>query len=131
MRIYPHFRDLERIYGMTWRDLAELEPRLGELLWEALQAGASCRRWADVSRLFAPIRKTLAGLVGFVGKHHRHGVLGSPRAYEVAYWRLFDAVAGLLPARAGGPEEAQVKQRGQAAAETSPTEPAAPATTRV
>jgi anti-anti-sigma factor len=54
-----------------------------------------------------PVRNELAGLVGFAGRHHRHPVLGSVGAYEVAYWKLYGAVTGLLPARAGGVNETQ------------------------
>ena len=122
MKPYPNFRDLERLSGITWRDLAELEPKLGELLWGARQACVTCRRWSDVDRAFAPIRNTLAELVGFAGKNRRHPVLGGPEAYEVAYWKLYDAVAGLLPGRAGGAAEAPEKQRGETVAETCPDE---------
>jgi hypothetical protein len=117
VRTYPNFRDLERIYNVTWRDLAEREPRLEELLWAARQAGVSCRRWSDADRLFAPIRRALAELIGFGGKHHRHRVLGGHCAYEVAYWALFDAVAGLLPDRAGEATVVQETQRQETAAE--------------
>jgi hypothetical protein len=71
-----------------------------------------------VERFFSPLRNSLAGLVGFAGKHHRHPVLGSAGAYEVAYWRLYDAVAGLLPGRAG-----------ETVAAPSPRQPAAAAAT--
>jgi hypothetical protein len=125
MRTYPRFGDLERIYGITWRDLAELEPRLGELLWAARQAGVGCRRWADVSRLFAPVRKTLAGLVGFDGEHRNHPILGNPGAYQVAYWKLFDIVAGRLPRRSAGAEEPQDKQTGVVFGDPCPTDSAA------
>jgi hypothetical protein len=47
--------------------------------------------------VFAPFRDALAELVGLRGKHGRHPLLWSVGAYEVAYWRLHDAVAGLLP----------------------------------
>jgi len=106
MKRYPHVRDLECIHGITWHDLTALEPELAGLLWEARQAGVRCRCWSEVDRAFAPIKNTLAGLVGFIGKHHRHPVLGGGGPYQVAYWRLYDAVAGLLPGRAGGLEEA-------------------------
>jgi hypothetical protein len=113
MRTYPSFRDLEGIYGITWHDLAELEPRLGELLWAARQAGVSCRRWADADRLFAPIRRALAELIGTDGKQGRDGVLGSAGAYQVAYWKLYDIVAGRLPGGACGAAEVQGEQREQ------------------
>jgi hypothetical protein len=45
-------------------------------------------------------------LVGLAGKHRDHPVLGTVGAYEVAYWRLNDAVAGLLPRRADRAEAA-------------------------
>src|SRR5262249_33176669 len=41
-------------------------------------------------------------LIGFAGRHHRHPVLGSTGAYEVAYWKPYDTVAGLVPGRAAG-----------------------------
>jgi hypothetical protein len=131
MNPYPNFRDLERLSGVAWCDLAGLEPRLAELLWAARQACVTCRRWSDVERAFAPIRNALAELVGFAGKNRGHPVLGGPGAYEVAYWKLYDAVAGLLPGRAGGPEVALEKQRGETAAEICPTESAAAAPARI
>jgi hypothetical protein len=97
MKPYPNFRDLERVSGITWNDLTALEFRLEELLWAARAVSATCRRWSDVDRAFAPIRNTLTELAGFAGRHHRHGVLGSTGAYQVAYCKLYDAVAGLLP----------------------------------
>jgi hypothetical protein len=127
MKPYPSFRDTERLWGITWADLSALEPRLKELLWAARAASATCRRWSDVDRVFAPIRNILTGLVGFAGRHHRHPVLGSAGAYQVAHWKLFDAVAGLLPIRAGGAEESLERQRGEIVAGTRPMEPAATA----
>jgi anti-anti-sigma factor len=50
-----------------------------------------------VQREFAPLRNALTELVGFSSRHSRHPLLGSVGAYEVAYWRLHDAVSGLLP----------------------------------
>jgi hypothetical protein len=97
MRLFPSFRHLEHIHAITWQDLAALEPRLGELLWAARQACVTCRRWSDVDRAFAPIRDALGELVGFGGKHRWHPVLGSAEAYQVAHWKLYDAVAALLP----------------------------------
>jgi hypothetical protein len=99
MEPYRNFRHLEKLFGVTWRDLVELEPALEGLLLTAQEMNAECRRWADVDQCFVPIGNRLSGLVGFAGRNHRHPVLGSTRAYEVAYWRLYEAVAGLLPAR--------------------------------
>jgi hypothetical protein len=130
MKSYPNFRDLEHLTGVTWQDLVELEPRLGELLWKARQAGASCHCWSDVASVFSPIRKSLAELMGFAGDHRRHPILGSTGTYEVAYWKLYDAVAGLLPRRAGGAADALEKQCGEPVGKTCPTE-AATATARV
>jgi hypothetical protein len=106
MEPYRNYRHLEKLFGVTWRDLVELEPTLGELLGTARQTSVICRRWVDVDRFFAPIRNTLATLVGFTGKNHRHPALGSAKAYEVAYWKLYDAVACLLPTRSAGAEAA-------------------------
>jgi hypothetical protein len=128
---YPNFRELERRTGITWQDLAELEPRLAELLWRARLAGVGCRCWSDVHQAFGPIRNTVVELVGFAGQNHRHPVLGWPGAYDVAYRKLYDAVAGLLPARAGGTDEAPAKQRGQTAGEPCPAEVAPSAAARV
>src|SRR6516225_8674605 len=110
MRPYPNFRDLERIHGVSWHDLVNLEPRLAKLLWEAHGAGATCRYWGDVERAFAPLRNTLTMLVGFSCKRRWHFVLGGSAAYDVAYWKLYDAVATLVPS--GAPiEEAAVQEQ--------------------
>jgi hypothetical protein len=97
MNHIPKVYDLERAHGVTWGELAGLEPRLNELLWQARAAGSGCRCWEDVTRVFAPFRDAVAEVVGLMGRHSRHPVLGSIGAYEVAYWRLHDAVCGLLP----------------------------------
>ena len=102
MKPLPNLRDVECHAGVTWHDLVELESRMAKLLWEARQAGVTCRRWSDVSRVFAPIQNSLAGLVGFARKGRWHPVLVSVGAYQVAYWTLYAAVVGLLPGRAGG-----------------------------
>ncbi len=102
MEPYRNSRHLEKLFGVTWRDLVALEPMLEELLEIARQASALCRRWADVDRFFVPIGNELAGLVGLTGKNHQHPVLGSNKAHEIAYWKLYDAMVGLLPARSGG-----------------------------
>jgi hypothetical protein len=112
MNDFPNVYDLECIYGVRWCQLADLEPRVQQLLWRARQAGAGCHSWSDVDRIFSPLRNDLAGLLGFSGRYSRHPVLGSLGAYEVAYWKLHEAVAGLLPRSAA------------AVAETTPTAPA-------
>jgi hypothetical protein len=101
MKAYPNVRDLERYHGVTWHDLVALEPRLAELLWGARQKGAACRRWSDLDRAFVPIRNALAELLGFAGAHRSHPVLGGLGAYQVAYWKLYDAAGWLLPDGAG------------------------------
>jgi hypothetical protein len=93
-----------------WGQLVELEPQVETLLWQARLAGANCRTFADVDRAFNALQYELTGLIGFVGKHHRHPVLGSAGAYEVAYWKLYDAVAGLVPDHTGDGEEAPKNQ---------------------
>ena len=124
MKSYPNFRDLEIGHGVVWPDLVALEPKLAELLWRARQASVTCRRWSDVERAFGPVRNEVTELVGFVGKHQRHSVLGSVGAYTVAHWKLYDAVAGLLPCCADRAEEALEKQRKEIAFETCPAEAA-------
>jgi hypothetical protein len=89
--------ELERAHGVTWAQLVELEPRLNELLWKARESGSRCRCREEVSEVFSPFRNAVAELVGFRGPHRDHPVLGSGGAYEVAYWRLYEAVTGLLP----------------------------------
>jgi hypothetical protein len=106
MEPYRNYRHLEKLFGVTWRDLVALELTLGELLGTARQTSVICRRWADMDRFFTPIQNTLATLVGFTGKNRRHPILGSAKAYEVAYWKLYDAVACLLPTRSAGAEAA-------------------------
>jgi hypothetical protein len=97
MNTIPKVHDIERARGVTWAELAALEPRLNELLWKARGAGAACRARQEVPRVFGPIRNALSELIGFLGEHRNHPVLGSPGAYVVAYWRLHEAVSGLLP----------------------------------
>jgi hypothetical protein len=88
---------MESAHGVTWGELAGLEPRLNELLWQARAAAAGCRCREDAHRVFAPFRDAVAELIGFLGRHRDHPVLGSVGAYEVAYWRLYHAVFGLRP----------------------------------
>jgi hypothetical protein len=95
---------MERAAGITWGDLTAIEPRLEDLLWAARRASVGCRRWSEVDPAFVPVRSALTELIGFAGGRHRHPVLGSPGAYQVAYWKLYDAVAGLLPCGADGAE---------------------------
>lgn len=97
MNRFPRISDLERTHGVNWWQLAHLEPELHQLLWRARQAGATCRSRSEVDSVFSPVRNDLSALVGFSGRHSRHPVLGSLGAYEVAYWKLHEAVAGLLP----------------------------------
>jgi hypothetical protein len=111
MEPYRNYRHLEKLVGVTWRDLIELEPALEELLWTARQTSVFCRRWADVDQFLVPIRNTLTGLVGFAGKSPWHPVLGSTKAYEVAYWKLYDAVAGSLPARSRAAETIRTERK--------------------
>jgi hypothetical protein len=126
MRPYPNFRILERLSGITWADLTAQEPQLVELLWKAQQASTTCRGCSDLDRTFAPIRDALVELVGFAGRNHWHPVLGGSRAHAVAYWKLYDIVACLLPAaRAGEAGEMRDRQREEAVAETGVTAPAA------
>ena len=108
--LYPSVDDVQRAFGVAWSQVAELEPRVETLLGRARTTGAHCRTWADVGRVFGPLRNELAGLIGFAGKHQRHPVLGSDGAYEVAYWKLYDAVAGSVPGGAGGAEATPANQ---------------------
>jgi anti-anti-sigma regulatory factor len=124
-KLYPDVDEVQRIHALTWGQLVELEPQLETLLWRTRSAVARCRTLTEVQRSFGPVRNELAGLLGFAGKHQRHPVLGSAGAYAVAYWKLYDAVAGLLPGRAGGTAEAPEKPAGEAAAPFS-EEPSGP-----
>jgi anti-anti-sigma factor len=103
---YPSVSNVQRTFGVTWGELVDAEPQVESLLWRAREGGAHCHTFADVQRVFGLLRNELAGLLGFAGKHRRHPVLGSVGAYEVAYWKLYDAVAALVPA--GADEARQV-----------------------
>jgi len=103
--VYPKVDDVQRARGIAWGELVQLEPHVQTLLWRARQVGAGCRTFADVDRAFGSLRDELTGLIGFAGKHHRHPVLGSAGAYELAYWKLYEAVAGLLPSHTSGLEK--------------------------
>jgi hypothetical protein len=130
MRIYPDFRDLERVSGISWNDLLALEPRLAELLCSARQACSAPRRWSDMDQVFSPIRNALTQLIGFTGTNHEHPILGSSWAYQVAYWKLYDGVAALLRCHTGGAEEFSQSQRGERVGETCPPKSAATANRR-
>jgi hypothetical protein len=108
MNHIPKVQDLERAHGLTWGQLVGLEPQLEKLLWQARAAGARCRCWQDVKRVFAPFAGTLAELIGFCGRYSRHPLLGSVGAYDIAYWRLHEAVCGLLPRPAGTQDTQEV-----------------------
>jgi hypothetical protein len=110
--MYPSVNDVQRTFGVTWRQLVEQEPQLEALLRRAQLARAGCRGCGDVERGFGPLRNDLAALIGFAGKHRGHPVLGSAGAYEVAYWKLHNAVAGLAPGRGAGAEEAPESKAG-------------------
>jgi hypothetical protein len=97
--LYPSVDDVQRMHGITWTQLVDREPEVESLLWQARSAGARCQTVVDVNRAFVPLRNELAGLLGFTGKHRRHSVLGCIGAYEVAYWKLYDALAGQLSSR--------------------------------
>jgi hypothetical protein len=128
--MYPNVNDVQRAFGISWGQLVELEPQLESLLGRAWPAGTNCRTRSDVDRVFGPLRNELAALIGFAGKHHSHPLLGSVGAYEVAYWKLYNAVVGSMPGRAGGAAEAPEPQRGETAAETCPRESVATAPAR-
>jgi hypothetical protein len=125
MKPYPNFRDLEQIHAITWFELAELEPRLQELLWQARKVGGACRQWSEVDRAFAPIRNSLTELVGFGRRNPQHSILCGTEAYQVAYWKLYDAVAGLLRRCPGVAEEAPKLRRREQIVETWPVRSAA------
>src|SRR6516164_11675806 len=133
MKPYPNFQDVERLSGATWHELVELDSRLAELLWEARRSCGNCRRWSDVEQVFAPIRNRLVELVGFARNDRRHPVLGRPEAYQVAYWKLYDAVAVLLPTRTDCADETLEEQTGEIVVETCDAEsaPTAPARARL
>ena len=95
---------------LTWAQLVELEPQLETLLWRAREAGAGCRTFTEVDRVFGPVRNELTALIGFAGQHHRHPVLGSTEAYQVAHSKLYHAVAGLVTSRAARAEEHLARQ---------------------
>jgi hypothetical protein len=90
---------LEQVHGVTWGELADLEPKLWQLLWRARRAGAACRCRSDVDCAFSPLSNEIASLVGFLGANRGHPVLGSVGAYEVASRKVYDAVASLVRAR--------------------------------
>jgi len=110
---FPNVYEVQRKHGIAWDELVALEPEMQTLLCRARMAGCACRTRHDVERAFAPVRNDLAGLVGLTGKHCRHLVLGSIGAYEVAYWKLYDAVAALLPCRDAPRKDAELVAAGR------------------
>jgi hypothetical protein len=120
----PCVQDIERERGVYWLQLADLEPGLYPLLWRARQEGAACRDWPEAQRAFARIQSELTDLVGLLGRHHRHPILGTVGAYEVAYWKLYEAVTGLLkrPATEATPHLLSVLSAAQSRGEPRVTE---------
>jgi hypothetical protein len=92
----PRAQDVERERGVSWRQLADLEPRLYPLLWRAREEGAACQNWHQARRVVGRIQSELTDLVGFLGQHQRHPILGTVGAYEVAYWKLYESVTVLV-----------------------------------
>jgi hypothetical protein len=102
----------EHNHDVTWHELVELEPELLQLLWWARLAGTACRNRWDIDRAFSPLRNDLAGLIGFQGKHSKHPILGTAGAYAVAHWKLYEAIAALVPTVAATKaEEPETPQR--------------------
>jgi hypothetical protein len=97
MKFIPDVDQMEYHHGVTFGQLVNQEPRLERLLWEARKVGATCRSQADVLQAFATVRNQLSELIGFSSRHRVHRLLGSVGAYEVAYWKLFHAIADLVP----------------------------------
>jgi hypothetical protein len=75
-------KDIENMHGVTWEQLAALEPELTELLTFARMVGTGCRKWYDVERGFNQFKNDIHKLVGFCGKHRGHPI-----------WKLHNAVA--------------------------------------
>src|SRR5271166_5115910 len=96
MRDYESYKVYEKLYGVTWRQLASAEPELNTLLEQARDAGG-CRTLEQVNRQFNQFKNPIHKLVGFCGKHNGHPLLGTQAAYDVTYWRLRNAVAGDHP----------------------------------
>jgi hypothetical protein len=65
MNTIPKVHEIEQARGVTWAELAGLEPRLNELLWKARAAGAACRAHQDVPRVLGPICNAMCDLIGF------------------------------------------------------------------
>src|SRR5262245_36221790 len=84
MNHIPKVQDLERAHGVTWGELAGLEPRLLELLWQARAAGAGCRSREEVRQVFAPFRNAVAELLGLRGS--TGDIPFSRRSRPYSYW---------------------------------------------
>ncbi|MFM8272664.1 MAG: hypothetical protein ACKODX_10065 [Gemmata sp.] len=93
MKDYKSVRVYEKMYGVTWKELAAAEPQLNHLLEQAADAGDGCRNLCEVDRRFNPFKNIIHQLVGFCGKHRGHPLLGTREAYDVVYWKLRNAVA--------------------------------------
>jgi hypothetical protein len=54
MRDSRSVKDMERIHGLRWSQLAEQEPELERLLKAARFVGDDCRTWSEVLKAFSP-----------------------------------------------------------------------------
>lgn len=80
----------ENTNGITWTELATMEPRLADLLEHAKNS----RDWiCDSEKRWALFKQPIAKLVGF---HRRDGDprLRTMGAYDVVYAKLWNTVSG-------------------------------------
>lgn len=93
MRDERSVKTMERMHGLNWSELVQMEPELGRLLTFARMVGDCCMNWRDVDRGWGQFKDRIADVVGYLGRHRSHPVLGTVGAYDVVYWKLHNAVA--------------------------------------
>ncbi len=89
MKDFTHVKEMERIHGLHWEQLVEIEPRLDQLLESA--RSVFCRNWEDVHRGFSQFKTDIHHLTRSIV--NRYPSLEGHAVYDVMYWKLHNAVA--------------------------------------
>lgn len=92
MRDSRSVKDMERIHGLRWGQLAEQEPELERLLKSARMVGDGCRTWSDVHKGFSQFKNDVDRLTRSIVSRSPGPKLNGTAVWDVIYWKLHNAV---------------------------------------
>ena len=93
MRDSRSVKDMERIHGLRWSQLAEQEPELERLLKAASMVGDGCRTWNDVHKRFSQFKNDVDRLTRSIVSRSPAPAPNGTAVWDVIYWKLHNAVA--------------------------------------